>query len=90
MSPAQFGASTSSVFVPVVPVPGFAVLVVYEPFVVSVFREFVFVESGVAGVGALIESVFGVVGIYIPIRLFCNSYVLSLSLVLFPFLAYFP
>ena len=49
MSPAQFGASDGSGFVPVVLVLGFAVLVVYEPFVVSIFRKFVFVESSVAG-----------------------------------------
>ena len=59
MSPAQFGASTGSGFVPVVPFYEFTVLVGDEPFGVSVFREFVFVVSGVAGVGALIESFLG-------------------------------
>ena len=59
MSPIQFGASVGSGFVPVVPVSGFSFLVIYEPFVVSIFREFVFVESGVASSGALIKSVFG-------------------------------
>ena len=39
MYPAQFGASAGSDFVPVLPVLGFAVLVVYEPFVVSIFAN---------------------------------------------------
>ena len=87
VSPAQFGASIGSGFVPVLPVPRFAVLVVYEPFVVSIFCKVVFVESGVAGAGALIKSVSGVVGVCIPIGPIHNSSVLSLSLVLFQLLS---
>ena len=71
------------------PAPGFAVLVVYEPFVVSVFREFVFVESGVAGADALIKSVLGVVAIGIPIRPFHRDYMIFLSLILFQLLSCF-
>ena len=64
VSPSQFGAFAGSDFVPVVHVPGFAVLVVYELFVVSIlFCGFVFVESGVTGASVLIESVSRVVGV---------------------------
>ena len=83
VSPAQFGASVGSGFVPILPVPEFAVLVVYEPFVVSIFRKFVFVESGVADAGALIELVSRVVRVCIPIGPFHTGSMLSLSLLFF-------
>ena len=90
MSPAQFGDSVISGFVLGVPVPVFTILDVDEPYVVSVFRKSVFVESGVAGFGVLIESEFGEAGVCIPIGPFHYGYMHSPYLVLFLFFSCSP